>query len=135
MPPKLSEQKLSQWKAKDCLALAKEYFAIASHLSEQKGMKRGAIDTAYNAAELCAKGMLYLKLPWIPSTHKGVVQKFCEFYIKDGPLSKDTGRSLSTGLLLRNKARYEKSAQIESHDVMHAINLAKDMIEILDKEK
>lgn len=69
----IPDQKLKKMEIKDYLTLAEIYFKIAEHRGKDKEYLRGVVDAAYNSAELCAKGLLSLKLERIPSTHGGIV--------------------------------------------------------------
>lgn len=120
--------------AKDYLALAFEYLNIAKHNQEEKKFLRGAIDTAYNAAELCVKGLLILKLDRIPSTHGGVVQKFGQIYVKSGILERAVGRKLNQALMHRNKARYDRYAKFNKKDGQEIISLADELAKVLKQE-
>lgn len=42
---------------------------------------RGIIDLAYNAAELCGKGLLILRCNDVPGTHSGLVQQFSKVFV------------------------------------------------------
>lgn len=120
--------------AENDLSLAKSYYLAAKKNLEEKISLRLAVDAGYNAAELAIKGLLALKIDFLPATHTGTVQKFSEIYIKSGVLEKDIGRGARKGLSLRNKARYEKTAKISKENCLLVLNLAKDLIKILEKE-
>lgn len=60
--PKLKREDINIVLAWNNFELAKEYLDIALHNQKDEKFKRGVIDAAYNAAELCAKGLLSLKL-------------------------------------------------------------------------
>ena len=112
--------------------LALEYLEGATD-SLKSGHPRLAIDAAYNAAELCAKGLLLLKMDKIPTSHGGVVIKFGEIYIKEGLVERNIGRAMNKALALRNKSRYDRHALIGSTEAKEVFKLTKDMIRILDK--
>lgn len=110
--------------AQNNLELAKEYLAIAKFNQKYKKSYRGVIDIAYNAAELCAKGCLCLKLQKTPATHKGVIQKFSEYYVKTDILEREIGKKLARGLRYRNLARYEKEIEIIKKQAEETVELA-----------
>lgn len=95
---------------------------------------RLAVDAAYNAAELCAKGLLLFKLDKLPSSHGGVVTKFSELFIKEGLASKNLGRALNKALALRNKSRYDRHTRIGKEDAEEVQRIAEEMATLLDKE-
>lgn len=120
--------------AENNLELAKEYLDIAKHDQKDKKYKRGVIDAAYNAVELCAKGLLSLKLDKLPSTHSGVVQKFGEIYCKSEILERELGRQFRVALVWRNKARYDKYAEVTLEQGRETLNLAETLLKILQKQ-
>ena len=112
--------------------LAMEYLECATD-SLKSGHTRIAVDAAYNAAELCAKGLLLLKMDKLPTSHGGVVIKFSEIYIKEGLVERNIGRAMNKALALRNKSRYDRHALIGSTEAKDVLKLTEDMIRILDK--
>lgn len=114
------------------LQLAKTNLEMSKMLLE-RGFIRGAVDLGYNAAELCARALILLKQDDLPSRHRGIVQKFSEFYIKDGPLDKETGRQLNKGLDYRNSARYIPTAKVTKNQALHNTDLAEKLIGFLEK--
>jgi len=115
------------------LSLAREYFEVGKILFKGSRL-RGAIDTTHNAAELATKGLILLKLDDVPSRHRGIVQKFSELYIKDGPLEREFGRQLNASLDYRNLARYEPTAKITKKMYESVSFIAKQLISFLEKE-
>jgi uncharacterized protein (UPF0332 family)/predicted nucleotidyltransferase len=113
--------------------LACEYLEAASD-SLKAEHPRLAVDAGYNAAELCVKGLLLLKIDELPSSHGGVVIKFGEIYVKDGPLPRKLGRDLNKCLALRNKSRYDPHAMIGRDEADDVLKLAHTIIKILDEE-
>ena len=112
--------------------LAMEYLEGATD-SLKSGHTRIAVDAAYNAAELCAKGLLLLKMDKLPTSHGGVVIKFSEIFIKEGLVERNIGRAMNKALALRNKSRYDRHALIGSTEAKDVLKLTEDMIRILDK--
>lgn len=112
--------------------LAWEYLE-AAYDSLKSGHPRLAVDAAYNAAELCAKGLLLFKLDKIPTSHVGVAVKFGEIYIKDGTLPRKLGRDFNKGLALGNKSRYDRHAIIGQDEAKLGLKLADEMIKTLDE--
>jgi len=129
----MDEETLRREESLGYLELAEEY-ERASRNSLKAGDWRLAVDGAYNAAELCAKGLLILKLEDIPGSHKGVITKFGELFIKTGSLPKEMGRRLNKGLWLRNQARYERHARIGKEEAESMLDLAAEFIAALASE-
>lgn len=102
---------------------------------EQNGRYRLATDTAYNAAELAVKGLVFLKSDRLPKTHSGVVNKFGELYIKSGILSVSLGKWLRRALRYRNLARYEYSAPVGAEEARQTIQLADELLGVLATQK
>ena len=112
------------------MELAEEYLDGARD-TMQIGHYRLAVDAAYNAAELCAKGFLVLELQDMPSSHGGVIVKFSEIYIKADKLPKKLGRRLNQALAMRNKARYDRHAAVGKTEAEFVMELAGEMIQAL----
>jgi uncharacterized protein (UPF0332 family) len=118
----------------DVLELAKNYLRMAKSLSGPDNV-RGAIDLAYNAAELCARGLLMLRLDSIPKTHSGILRELGDVFIKsEGLLSPDVGRMLNKFLHRRSEARYDQHVVIPEDDARQIILLAEKMIQTLETE-
>lgn len=129
----MDKDQLKQQEVKDLYELALDYLEAAK-ASLSEGRYRIAIDTAYNAAELAAKGFIFLLLDDLPSTHRGVINKFGELYIKSGRLPRELGRGLRQGLQQRNLARYVYRAQIGAEEAREVIRLADQLLPALAKE-
>lgn len=129
----MKEEEIARKEAQDYLHLAEDYLSQAQNSISRDDLRLG-IDGAYNACELAIKGLLLLRLGEIPKTHGGIVQKFAESYVKEGPLPKETGREIRLGLDLRNRARYDPLARIVSEDAMKLAVLASFLINTLDGE-
>lgn len=127
---KMNEKELKKEEMKGYLELTIEYIEIAELRSSKS--YRGMIDAAYNAAELCVKGLLLAKMDDIPSTHRGVVDKIGEVYIKHGLISKDIGKTIRKTLEYRNNARYEWHAIINREMADETLSLAKQLSTILE---
>ncbi len=126
----MNEEELRNRELAGYLDLAQEYLEDAQNaLAEER--YRVAVDTAYNAAESCARGLLHLKLLELPRSHRGLITKFGELYIKDGALPKKLGRTLNVMLELRGKARYDANALMGKGEAQDAIELAEAMMEAL----
>jgi len=48
----------------------------------------------------------------LPTTHRGIVNKIGEIYVKSGEVDWELRRRLNDGIRVRNKARYESHAEI-----------------------
>jgi uncharacterized protein (UPF0332 family)/predicted nucleotidyltransferase len=123
----VEEQELKRREVEARCNLAGVYLAGAER-AFAAGDLRIAIDTAYNAAELCVKGLLLLKLDDLPGSHGGVVGKFGEIYVKTGLLPSTLGRRLNRGLEVRANARYNYAAQITEEMAQEVILLAREML-------
>jgi len=110
--------------------LATEYLEGAEK-SLAMGHLRVAIDTAHNAAELCAKGFLIGKVEKMPARHGAVVNLFSDLYVKTGILPAKLGRGLRRALEFRNMARYEYEAKITPSMAEETIELAKELLDRL----
>jgi uncharacterized protein (UPF0332 family)/predicted nucleotidyltransferase len=128
---KMEEEELAKAEAKNYLNLAKEYLELANNNLEN-GFIRGSIDAAYNSAELCAKGLLLLKMSEIPGSHGGTIGKFGELYVKSGLISEEVGRNLNKSLQLRNKARYDYHTEFSIEKAKGVIKLSEDIASFLE---
>ncbi|MFQ6102220.1 MAG: nucleotidyltransferase domain-containing protein [Anaerolineae bacterium] len=83
--------------------LAHEYLSGAENNLEA-GYPRTAIDSAYNAAELCAKAFLLLsEVERMPTRHGATIRLFSDLFLKTGQLPSHLGRWLNRALESRNK--------------------------------
>lgn len=129
----MEEDRIRKEESRGYRDLAAEYLEGSYNCLKNKDFRLAA-DAAYNAAELCAKGLLLLKLDDLPSSHGGVVIKFSELFIKQGDVYRDIGRALNKTLALGNKSRYDRHARIGKEDAKEAQNLAEKMATLLDRE-
>ena len=127
----MAEEEIQKGEAGNYLALAVEYFE-QSRSNLALSNYRLIVDGSYNAAELCAKGLLILKGEDIPKKHGTVVQIFSRLYIKGEELPQEIGRALNQGLRLRNRARYEFHADITEREAKAALDLAEKMVKALE---
>jgi len=129
----MGEEELKDRETRDYLILSQEYLEMAE-TSLSNGKYRVAVDTAYNAAESCARGLLLLKLPEPPRSHRGLITKFGEQYTKDGPLPKKLGSTLNTMLEFRDRARYDANFPMGEEEAQDAIELARTLMQALESE-
>jgi uncharacterized protein (UPF0332 family)/predicted nucleotidyltransferase len=127
----MGEEELKDRETRDYLILSQEYLEMAE-TSLSNGKYRVAVDTAYNAAESCARGLLLLELPELPRSHGGLLNKFSELYVKNGPLSRRIGSDLNVMLRLRSTARYDAHGLIDKQNAQDAIELARTLMEALE---
>jgi uncharacterized protein (UPF0332 family) len=113
--------------------LAEEYLESASEVLATNHI-RLAIDAAYNASELAAKGLILLKKDDIPGSHGGVIGLFGQLYVKTNELEKELGRSLNQALMLRNEARYMPGARLSKEQAQSVIKLAAKLLEFIEKK-
>jgi uncharacterized protein (UPF0332 family)/predicted nucleotidyltransferase len=128
----VGEQELKRREVEGRLQLARIYLAGAQR-ALSAGDLRIAIDAAYNAAELCVKGLLLLKLDDLPGSHGGLVGKFGEVYVKTGLLPRALGQRLHRGLEARARARYEYASKITEEMAEEVIRLAQELLTHLEQ--
>jgi uncharacterized protein (UPF0332 family) len=122
----MAESDLSRAEARGHLTLAQIYREGAERAAAT-GDFRIAVDLAYNAAELCVKGLLLLAGEAIPRTHAGVITRFGELYVRPGRIPETLGRDLHLGLERRNKARYDWHAEISERDAARSVAVAREL--------
>lgn len=127
----MEEQELRRREAENYLRLAEEYREGAED-ALRAGRYRLAVDAAYNAAELCVKGLLLLRQRDVPGSHSGLVGEFGKQYVQTGQVSRELGRRLHQALELRNRARYEFNAQIRREDAQDILALAQEFHTLLE---
>ncbi len=127
---KMNEREMKTEESRGYLALAAHYLKVGERLSKDNEY-RVSSDIAYNSAELAAKGLLLFKMDELPTSHRGVVNKFGELYVKSGEVDLELGRRLNNGIRLRNKARYESHAEIAEKEAGEMIKLARALIDQL----
>ena len=126
----MAEPELSRAEAMGFLTLAQVYREAAERAVAGSDF-RIAADLAYNAAELCVKGMLILGGEAIPRTHAGIVTRFGELYVRRGAIPEAVGRDLHLSLERRNKARYDWHAEIGKREAAKSVTLARELAERL----
>lgn len=127
----MEEEEIRRAEARGYLEVAVHYLTAAKR-NRAVGDFRVTMDLAYNAAELCAKGFLIFKLEELPSSHRGIVNRFSELYVRDGPLPGEWGRGLNSGLSVRNQARYEPHVSLGEKEAQELIDLAEALIGALE---
>ena len=130
---RMERKKLRINEARNYLDLSSEYLDGAK-ANCQKGYFRIAVDAAYNACELVIKGLLLLRLPSLPGSHGGIVNKFGELYVKTEEVPKETGRAIRLALETRNNARYEPHIQITKEHAEEIIKLGERLQRILSEK-
>ncbi len=98
---------------------------------QEEGSRRGAIDMAYNAAELCAKGMLRLLTRTLPKTHGGINTLFSDKYVKTKRAPANLGREFKVALKYRNQARYDGDATITAEMADEVFRFADQVADLL----
>lgn len=126
----LNENELRQKEASDYLLLASHYLE-GSKRNRDAGDYRLACDAAYNAAELCIKGLLLFKIPELPTSHGGLAQLFGKEYVLADPAKRHLGRRVTLALEKRNKARYDIHSDVTEADVELVISLAEELADML----
>ncbi len=123
----MDDSELKQREIRALYGLAEVYLAGARR-AFHAGDLRIAIDAAYNAAELCVKGLLLMRLDAIPGSHGGLVGKLGELFIQTGELPREMGRRLNRGLETQAAARYDYAAQITGEMAQEMLNLAQELL-------
>jgi len=124
MSSKATQENIQILLAKQNLDLSKEYLGIAQFNKQYKKSYRGVVDTAYNAAELAAKGCLAVRYQKLPKTHKGIIVRFSEVYVKTNMVEREIGSKLARGLRYRNLSRYERQVKITKGQADEVLELA-----------
>ena len=127
----MDEREIQRGQARTFLLLAIEYLD-QSRANLALGNYRLLVDGAYNAAELCVKGLLVLKGETIPRRHGRIIGRFSELYIKGGEIPRELGRRLNRGLELRNRARYEYHTEVTERDAEEMLTLADALVTVLE---
>lgn len=132
----MDEQTLARHAAESFYNLALKYRAQAqrNYDPNDDGARRVAIDVAYNASELCAKGMLRLVAEQLPKTHSGLNTFFSDQFVKTGQAPETLGRDFAVGLRYRNDARYDGDAIITAEMAQEVFRLADRMIMLLKQK-
>lgn len=128
----MEKEKLKKALLEDLKTLSEEYLESAEDILVKNHI-RVAIDAAYNAAELAAKGLILLKQDDLLGSHGGVASLFGKLYIKTNEVDKEIGRRLNVALKLRNEARYKPDVLLTREDALDVLNLAKELVGIVYK--
>jgi len=126
----MKREEIKMIMVKELKNLAEEYLESVKEVLPGNRI-RLAIDAAYNAAELAAKGLILLKKDDLPGSHGGVVSLFGNLYVKTKELNRDMGKDFNLALKLRNEARYKLNAILTIDDAKMILNLADDLIKIV----
>ena len=129
----MSGEELKKKESRNYLELAQEFLDSAEKVLDLD-LYRTSLDSAYNACELAAKGLILKKAAKLPMRHSGVVGRFSELYVQTGLASKEVGRTLNRALRKRNQARYEPHAEITEADVKAVIALGKELTALLEQQ-
>ncbi len=90
----MNELEMKTEESRGYLALAVHYLGVWERLFKDNEY-RVSSDVAYNSAELAAKGLLLFKMDELPTSHRGIVNKFGELYVKSGEVDLELGRRLN----------------------------------------
>lgn len=127
----MNEAELVQRAADNYYWLAHEYLAGAED-SLKLGHPRVAVDSAYNAAELCAKAFLLLsEVERMPTRHGATIRLFSDLFLKTERLPPRLGRRLNQALENRNRARYKYETEVSEAMAEETIALARELLEHL----
>lgn len=128
---RMEAEELRRREAWNYLEFSREYLEGARRNRDGEHF-RIAVDAAYNGCELAVKALLLLKLPDLPGSHGGIVQRFGELYVLTGEIPRDVGRRLAQALEKRNDARYEPHAALGAEDAAQVIALGEQLQKILE---
>ncbi len=131
---RMNEEALRLRQAESIWGLARRYYAQAEKALSLTDCERLALDGAYNAAELAAKGLLALRLKDLPGSHGGVVTLFRREYVATGIVGLEYSSRLGKGLELRNKARYAPEAVITAEQAREVLSLAQELSALLEQK-
>ena len=98
----------------DYLDQAVEEFEAANLLFKEK-YYREAISRAYYSMFHASQALLLIKEVY-PKSHKGVIQKFGEEFVKSGLLEKKMGHILAQAETMRLKADYDVGVKITKEE-------------------
>lgn len=112
------------------IELADEFEIYAREVFELK-RTRPVIDLGYNSIELKIKALLLKILKDLPGSHGGLIAKFGELYIVTKKIPQELGRKINKALALRNKARYDPSANLTSDDCETILSLITELSDYL----
>lgn len=121
----MTDEALKRKEIETLYGLAGKYLRVAKTLAqtEDEGHWRAAIDTGYNAVELCAKAFLRNVMDTLPKTHGGIQQMFSDKYIKTGKFPHDFAHDLGLSLNFRHSARYDGNAAIRKDMAEHVLRV------------
>lgn len=130
----MSPDDMSRRQAEDFLELAHTYHAMARPLLASDSL-RGAIDLAYNAAELCARALLILRQAELPRTHGGLIQRCSQRIVREERLiPADVGRALNRALARQHQSPYDLHAMVTEADTRTVVQVAERLIQALTGE-
>ena len=126
----MADDALKRKEIETLYGLAGKYLRVANTLAqtEDEGHWRAAIDTGYNAVELCAKAFLRDVMDTLPKTHGGIQQMFSDKYIKTGKFPHDFAHDLGLSLNFRHSARYDGNAAIRKDMAEHVLRVGDHML-------
>ena len=75
-----------------------------------------------------------MKMLDLPKSHKGLIAKFDELYIKSGILPRKFGRALNMMQELRGRARYDANALVGRSEAQDVIELAQALMKALEEQ-
>lgn len=132
----VDEEKLAFQTAESLYHLALKYGEQArlKYDPQSEGARRVAIDMAYNASELCAKGMLRFLTAQLPKTHSGLNTLFSDKFVKTKIAPITLGRDFAVGVRYRNESRYDGDATITPEMVQEVFSLLDQMLELLGQK-
>lgn len=130
---KMNDHDLKTEEARGYLDLALHYLEVGEQLLKDNEY-RVSSDIGYNSAELAAKGLLLFKMDELPTSHRGIANKFGELYVKSEEVEWELGSRLNNGIRVRNRASFESHAEIREEEAGEITNLARALIDQLSRK-
>ena len=102
----------------------------AAHLLYNKEFYREAISRTYYSMFHAAQALLIIKKIY-PKSHKGVLQKFGEEFVKTGIFEKQMGYMLAKAETMRLKADYDVGTVIKKEECQEILEFCEHFIETI----
>ena len=96
----------------------------AADLLFDKGFYNEAVSRTYYSMFHAAQALLFIKETY-PKSHKGVIHKFGEEFIKSGLLERKMGQMLSQAESMRMKADYDVGVKIKKEECEEIVKSGK----------
>ncbi len=101
----------------------------AAQLLLREGKYEDAINRAYYSMFHCTRALLYGRKASV-RTHRGLIVKFGEEFVKSGEIAREYATMLSSTQTLRENADYGSIQDIDAEDARTAVRDAKAFLEM-----